>query len=363
MGLIRRTILLLASVVLGFAATVVAQSGDNVLLVVNESSADSTRIAEHYARARGVPQAQVLRIKVDGAVDEIERAVFDAQIQAPIAEWIRRNSAQDRILFIVLTKGIPLRVKGTSGRGGTMASVDSELTLLYRKLTVVEPSLSGPLANPYFLGDASIAQAELFSHQAFDIYLVTRLDGYTLDDVLKLIDRGGGAGARGADSPGPESRLQRCGREWVAEGGRRLDDRQRPRRPRRPRDDQPRANRREERAGLLLVRLERPGHHLADVRIRLRARRNRRHVRQHGRADVQGATASLGDRTVDGQDEVLRRLATVTGGRPDSGGRTESVREPSGVISSAPKTATAAGVSQAAVAVRPRRAECPKLEV
>jgi len=44
------------------------------------------------------------------------------------------NFAQDRILYIVLTKGIPLRVNGTSGQDGTIASVDSELTLLYRKL-------------------------------------------------------------------------------------------------------------------------------------------------------------------------------------------------------------------------------------
>jgi hypothetical protein len=97
---------------------------------------------------------------VDEAVDEIERAVFDAQIQAPIADRIRRNSAQDRVLFIVLTKGIPLRVRGTSGRGGTMASVDSELTLRYRRLAGGDAPLSGPLANPYFLGDGSIAKAD-----------------------------------------------------------------------------------------------------------------------------------------------------------------------------------------------------------
>src|ERR1035437_4799092 len=115
----RRTLFLLALAALAFTASpALAQSGDNVLLIVNESSAESGRIAEAYARTRGVPQTQVLRITVDASADETERAVFDSQIQAPIAEWIRRNSAQDRILFIVLTKGIPLRIKGTSGRGG-----------------------------------------------------------------------------------------------------------------------------------------------------------------------------------------------------------------------------------------------------
>ena len=172
------------------AAPAIAQTGDNVLLVVNQASPDSIRVAEHYARVRAVPQAQVLRITVDATADEIDRSAFVNQIQNPIATWIRRNSAQDRILFIVLTKGVPLRVRGTSGRGGTQASVDSELTLLYRWMTGEEAALVGPLANPYFLGDTPVAQARPFSHKALDVYLVTRLDGYTVDDVLKLIDRG-----------------------------------------------------------------------------------------------------------------------------------------------------------------------------
>jgi uncharacterized protein (TIGR03790 family) len=186
----RRTVLLLTLILSAATSRAIAQSGDNVLLVVNETSADSARIAEHYARVRGVPQTQVLRIKVDASADELERAVYVAQIENPVSDWIRRNSAQDRILYLVLTKGIPLRVKGTSGRGGTMASVDSELTLLYRKLAGLDPPLPGPLANPYFLGDAPIAQARLFSHQTSDLYLVTRLDGYTVDDALALVDRG-----------------------------------------------------------------------------------------------------------------------------------------------------------------------------
>ncbi len=172
------------------ATRLMAQSGENVLLVVNGASADSERIATHYARTRGVPQTQVLRLTTDATADEIPRDAYDAQIQVPIADWLRRNSAQDRILYIVLTKGIPLRVRGTSGRTGTVASVDSELTLLYRRLTGLNPTLPGPLANPYFLGDMSVTKAKRFSHEWFDIYLVTRLDGYTVDDVLKLIDRG-----------------------------------------------------------------------------------------------------------------------------------------------------------------------------
>jgi uncharacterized protein (TIGR03790 family) len=172
------------------ASPALAQSGENVLLVANKSSADSVRIAERYARARSVPADQLLRVDVDAAADDVDRDVFDGQIETPIAEWLRRHAAQDRILYLVLAKGIPLRIRGTSGRAGTMASVDSELTLLYRRMTGVTVPLVGPLPNPYFLGDAPVTQAKPFGHEAADIYLVTRLDGYTVDDVLGLIDRG-----------------------------------------------------------------------------------------------------------------------------------------------------------------------------
>lgn len=226
--MMRTPLLALTALVLSLsAAPVLAQTADNVLLVVNQSSPDSIRVAEHYARVRGVPQTQVLRVTVDAAADEIERVVFERQIQDPIAAWIRRASAQDRILFIVLAKGVPLRIRGTSGRNGTQASVDSELTLLYRRLTGEEPSLVGPLANPYFLGDALVAQATPFSHKAFDVYLVTRLDGYTGDDVLKLIDRGAAPSRDGrillderaaADSGGGNTWL-RAAADWMAGHG------------------------------------------------------------------------------------------------------------------------------------------------
>ncbi len=99
------------------------------------------------------------------------------------------NDAQDRIHFIVLTKGIPLRVRGNVGRTGTVASVDSELTLLYRRLTGQGAPPAGSLPNPYYLGDQPISEARPFSHEGVDLYLVTRLDGYSVEDALALVDR------------------------------------------------------------------------------------------------------------------------------------------------------------------------------
>jgi hypothetical protein len=87
-----------------------------------------------------------------------------------IARWLQQQAAQDRILYIVLTKGIPLRIKGTTGRDGSGASVDSELTMLYRRLTGADAPPGGRLANPYSWRTET-ARANAFSHQAFDIYL------------------------------------------------------------------------------------------------------------------------------------------------------------------------------------------------
>jgi uncharacterized protein (TIGR03790 family) len=185
----KRVLLFLACLMFCRAPSALAQSGANVLLIVNGQSAASGRIGDHYARVRAVPSGQVLRITVDVA-DEIERSVFEDRIQSPITRWLQQHDAQDRILYIVLTKGIPLRIKGTPDREGTRASVDSELTMLYRRLTGADAPLAGRLANPYFLGAGAVAQATAFHHQAFDLYLVTRLDGYTVDDVIGLIDRG-----------------------------------------------------------------------------------------------------------------------------------------------------------------------------
>ena len=63
------------------------------------------------------------------------RDVYARQIEQPIWACIASLRAHDRILYIVLTKDVPIRISGTGGRSGTNASVDSELTLLYRRRT------------------------------------------------------------------------------------------------------------------------------------------------------------------------------------------------------------------------------------
>jgi uncharacterized protein (TIGR03790 family) len=218
---LRLRLLVALGLALASVTPLLAQSPRHVLLVINDASQDSIRVGEHYARVRGIDQAQVVRISVEPK-DDVARLDYERRIEEPIARWLRQHAAEDRIHFIVLTKGVPLRVTGTGGRQGTLASVDSELSLLYRSMTGRPVPPGGPLPNPYFLGDTPVAQAKPFTHETHDIYLVTRLDGFTADDVIALIDR--------AQKPASEGRIvldmkaawTDKGNEWLQAASERL---------------------------------------------------------------------------------------------------------------------------------------------
>jgi uncharacterized protein (TIGR03790 family) len=193
-----------------------------VAVIVNDNSADSQRIAEHYARTRGLPESNVLRIRT--STDEaIEQDAYVKTIEQPIGLAIRRAGLQDRLLYLVLTKGVPLRVNGTTGPNGTVASVDSELTLLYRRMVGQPILVQGSIENPYYLGEREIGEARPFSHREHDIYLVTRIDAFTVDQALALIDR--------AQKPSTDGRIvldQRgtggTGDQWLAQAASRLEE-------------------------------------------------------------------------------------------------------------------------------------------
>lgn len=209
-------LVLVVAVLLAWPYTAAGQGPDNVLVVVNGAVPDSIQIGEHYQRKRRIPTDNLVRITIPNAPEQVTRPAYDALIEAPIRNWIARHQAHDRLLFIVLTKGVPLRIEGSAGRTGTVASVDSELTLLYRRMTGQPISPTGHVPNPYFHAARPIAEARSFTHQAHDIYLVTRLDGFTVADVLALIDRGSAPSREGRfvlDQRG--SVLPEPGNQWL----------------------------------------------------------------------------------------------------------------------------------------------------
>src|SRR5436305_398693 len=101
--LLVRAAALIACVSAFGGGTAMAQTGDNVLIVANESSERSLKIADYYAKKRSVPPDQIVRVHLR-TDDEIDRVTYLREIEGPVAQWILRHSAEDRILYLVLTK-------------------------------------------------------------------------------------------------------------------------------------------------------------------------------------------------------------------------------------------------------------------
>jgi uncharacterized protein (TIGR03790 family) len=191
------------------AGHVWAQSGEQVLLVVNRSAPGSREVADYYRPRRSVPVKNVCNL--DATTDEeVSWDTYLGQVERPIAACLEKNGLRETVLYIVLTQGVPLKVEG-SGRGmqAEYASVDSELTLLYGKLKGAKYARMGPLPNPFFM-----KRYARFSHPQFPIYLVTRLAAYDVADVKAMIDRSLRARNRGKfviDDGGGKSQ----GDEWL----------------------------------------------------------------------------------------------------------------------------------------------------
>jgi uncharacterized protein (TIGR03790 family) len=167
------------------------QTPDSVLIVVNQASALSPKIGEYYAGRRRIPASNICRLNAS-TNEEISRSDFDGQVSRPIQDYLRGHNLTEKILYIVTTAGVPLKIRGTLGMSGEAASVDSELTLLYFDLHGRAHPLPGGIPNPFFGKTAAP-----FRHPDFPIYLVTRLAGFDFEDVKGIIDRALAARNRG----------------------------------------------------------------------------------------------------------------------------------------------------------------------
>ncbi len=175
------------------AARAPAALVDRVLVVRNGHSPTSCAVADDYARRRGV--RQVLTVECQDAAlgwaqETMRFADFAQRIEIPLRTWL---AAHDGIDFIVLTKGLPIRLADAPDlRGGTgrfsldsrLAALDYDRTAGAVGLHLVDGQWQGAAwANRYW--NAAVP----FSHAAHGGYLVTRLDGYTAADAQALVTR------------------------------------------------------------------------------------------------------------------------------------------------------------------------------
>lgn len=199
-----------------FPALLAAQPPDTVLVVVNQASPLSRRIGEYYSGQRRIPAVNICRLNAT-ANEEISRPEFDEQVLQPVQKYLRAHNLTEKVLYIVTTDGVPLKIRGNTGLAGEAASVDSELTLLYSDMHGRAHSIPGGIANPFF-GKVNAP----FQHPGFPIYLVTRLAGFDFDDVKGIIDHAAEARNRGKFVIDLRASDQTPGNRWLLDAARQL---------------------------------------------------------------------------------------------------------------------------------------------
>jgi uncharacterized protein (TIGR03790 family) len=205
------------ALIFGVAAAAFGQDAQNVLVILNQASPLSESIAEYYAAARHIPPANICRLnaKTD---EEISREDYDKEIAGPVAAYLRDKHLEEKILYIVTTAGVPLRISGHgAGLMSEVASVDSELTLLYSDMHGRGHTVPAGTRNPFF----GMINSP-FRHSDFPIYLVTRLAGYDLADVKGIIDRALKARNRGKFVLDLKASDKMQGNNWLREAARLL---------------------------------------------------------------------------------------------------------------------------------------------
>ena len=175
---------------------------DQVLVVLNANSVISKEIGCDYFQKRAAMNLLMIHCQDSAASTENETIPLTNYlrfIELPIRNYLSTHSNID---FIVLTKGIPIRIKGSAmgscDEHSTEAreirghpSVDSTLAALdYDKLPgTMKIDITGSGAIGCAYSNRFWNAKEPFSHAKFGGYLVTRLDGYTVGDAKGLVTR------------------------------------------------------------------------------------------------------------------------------------------------------------------------------
>jgi len=160
------------------AAQTNADDAKRVLVVINQASAESTEVGAYYRNKRNIPSANVVLINVS-RTDNISNDEYRFGVLEPVRRAIK--ASKTRIDFIVLTKGVPIRIDNDGG-----PSVDAYLAAMDLKIEgikeIKEEEIRKSL-NPYY------RKNESFNSERYNMYLVTRLDGYTVGDCKRLVDQ------------------------------------------------------------------------------------------------------------------------------------------------------------------------------
>jgi len=161
-------------------------SYQDVAVIINDNSQNSIDIGNYFQTARNIPDENMIHVFAP-TNENIDSVSFE-QLRAQIENHLINTNSVNSINYLVTTKGVPLKINSgcilDNIPGSTCASVDSELSLILGTYSN-HIGQSGSFLNPFFNTTSN------FSRDSVEMYLVTRLDGYTTEDVFNLIDNSG----------------------------------------------------------------------------------------------------------------------------------------------------------------------------
>jgi uncharacterized protein (TIGR03790 family) len=151
----------------------------DVMVIRNLNSATSMDIADYFVQQRNIPSENICNVSISSN-EVIDRNTFDNLMNQIIVN-MTFHGLLTKINIIVTTKGVPLKITPvlfTENR----ASVDTELALM-------NGIYDGNIGNRWWLVNPYFNSTQRHSQQADQLYVVTRLTGYTANDAKDLVNR------------------------------------------------------------------------------------------------------------------------------------------------------------------------------
>jgi uncharacterized protein (TIGR03790 family) len=159
------------------------ESYDDVLLVLNNASAESQQIGNYFAQARGV--MHILNItNLTAIYMDVTEPYAESHIRQPIRDYLSSNNLTQKINYIVLTRGVPFRFHGCPVYDDYY-SIDAHLVSISQNFC---DNHLGPPTMPYYSGTYD-AMPVFSSAKMGGTYLATRLNGYTVQNSTSMVDR------------------------------------------------------------------------------------------------------------------------------------------------------------------------------
>lgn len=154
-------------------------SYDDVAVIINDNSSASVEIGNYFQQKRNIPEVNMIHINcsTEERIDSTEARSLIHQV----SNYLTSSNIAQSINYLVTTKGVPYILEGANcdsvPRFNKCYSIDQELTMVVNhEDLIVVPYTS--FYNPYY--DTLVPD---FSQIENTYYLVTRLDGYTVEQV------------------------------------------------------------------------------------------------------------------------------------------------------------------------------------